>query len=93
MLQVVDLPAPCARPFHRARKDSGADAVVVYDTEEDYRNRLYIPIVKAVCIEQKKRFHGGTHVASSGIDSLHPGSPNFHSTHGLKPFLSIIGLI
>ena len=92
MLQVVDLPAPRARPVRRARKDASADAVVVYDTEEDYRNRLYIPIVKAVCIELKRRFHGGTHVAFSGIDSLHPGSPNFLSMHGLKPFAEHYGI-
>ena len=83
VLQVVDLPAPRARPVRRARKDAVADALVVYDTEEDYRNRLYFPIVKAVCIELKTLFHGGTHVAFSGIDSLLPGSPNFLSMHGL----------
>ena len=40
VLQAVDLPAPRDRPVRRVRMDAGGDAVVVYDTEEDYRNRL-----------------------------------------------------
>ena len=92
VLGVVDLPAPRARPVRRARRDAAADAVIVYDTETDYRQKLYLPIVRAVCAELKRRFHGGTDVAFGGIDSLHPTSPNFLSLDGLKPFAEHYGI-
>ena len=91
VLNIVNLPTPQARPVRRARKDAAADVVVVYDIEADYRQKLYLPIVNAVCVELKRRFRGGTHVAFGGIDSLHPASPNFLSMDGLKPFAEHYG--
>ena len=92
LTEELDLPRPQARPVRRARKDSAAATAVVLDTEDDYKVRLYLPIIQSVESEMKRRFEGDTHLAFTGIDCLHPLSPNFLRPDGLSPFADHYGI-
>ena len=92
LTEELDLPRPQARPVRRTRRDSAAATAVVLDTEDDYKVKLYLPIIQAVESELKRRFEGDTHMAFSGIDCLHPLSPNFLHPDGLSPFAEHYGI-
>ena len=92
LIEELDLPRPQARPVRRARKDSAAATAVVLDTEDDYKVKLYLPIMQSVESELKRRFEGDTQLVFTGIDCLHPLSPNFLHPDGLSPFADHYGI-